>query len=357
MKTPLLACRLGIVFAILLLGLRASGQGCNLAVTPADDPPECDGVPIAEAYCEGPGTQGYYCYEGSGVCSETGYEFTTANLGPDPSCDPPTCCNGQLTCGYRQFCVDDCTCQYASPIIVDTTGKGFHLTSSADGVTFDIAGDGHPIKIAWTAADSGNAFLALDRNHNGKIDNGKELFGNFTAQPESDEPNGYLALAEFDKPQNGGNGDGIIDSRDAVYSKLLLWIDEDHDGISEPDELHTLPELGVFSISLHYTDDHHDDPYGNWFHYRAALNPNPLDGASKDGRWTYDVFFEVAQPGDASTAQSRVRRLRRRSQWQLPLVEASFRDGVVYDGPEPGYLLSKKTNCHPKPHRDEPGGR
>jgi len=188
--------------------------------------------------------------------------------------------------------------QGPSPILVDTTGRGFHLTSVSDGVVFDFYGDGHPIKMSWTAAASGNAFLALDRNHNGRIDSGKELFGNITAQPKSDHPNGYLALAEFDKPENGGNGDGIIDERDAVFPHLLLWIDENHDGISQPNELHTLPELGVFSISLRYRDDaHFFDQYGNWFHYQSTLNPDPQDGESKDGRITYDVFFTTVKDG------------------------------------------------------------
>jgi hypothetical protein len=244
--------------------------------------------------CQPGGPPGNLCVEGYGKCCDVSYG--TANAGPSPSACP-TCYNGCVVCGEREFCADNCGCHPASPIIVDTTGKGFHLNHRRRRGDVRHCGRRHPVKLAWTAANSGNAFLALDRNHNGKIDRGKERFGNFTAQPKSDEPNGYLALAEFDKPQNGGNGDGIIDSRDAVSSKLLLWIDENHDGISQPYELHTLPELGVFSISLYYADDHHDDPYGNWFHYRAALNPDPQDGQSRDGRWSYDVFFDTAVGG------------------------------------------------------------
>jgi hypothetical protein len=175
---------------------------------------------------------------------------------------------------------------------VDTSGEGFHLTSAKDGVMFDIRGDGKKIKLAWTAPGHSNAFLALDRNGDGKIDSGKELFGNFTEQPPCPDKdlcrNGYRALAEFDKPENGGNDDGIIDAHDAVFSHLLLWIDENHDGISQPNELHSLPELGVYSIGLKYNYEKKVDQYGNEFMYRGVLNPDPADGKSLDPVAVYD---------------------------------------------------------------------
>ena len=195
---------------------------------------------------------------------------------------PPQCCPYSILRG----CVP-CT----SPIILDISGKGFYLTSASDGVTFDISGTGKPIQMGWTAPGADNAFLALP-GADGLVHGGKQLFGNYTPQPASATPNGFAALAVYDDPKNGGNGDGVIDSKDAIFSSLRLWIDANHDGIAQLNEMHTLPELGVDSISLDYYEDKRQDEYGNLFRYRAKVNPDDTD-ISHVGKVAYDVFFVI----------------------------------------------------------------
>jgi len=148
-------------------------------------------------------------------------------------CDTGTCpasCMGDVDpCQYPSN--DGCAptflrsgncCYRPSPVLVDVRGDGFDLTDLAGGVRFDLNSDGTPEKLAWTAAGSDDAWLALDRDGDGRIANGRELFGNFTPQPDPPagvERNGFLALAEFDRPAAGGNSDGLVDARGAQLGR------------------------------------------------------------------------------------------------------------------------------------------
>ena len=129
------------------------------------------------------------------------------------------------------------------PLIIDLGDDGIKLCTLDDGVNFDLDNNGFAEKTAWIGTEDG--FLAFDRNENGKIDNGGELFGDQVILADgSKSTSGFDALNEMND-----DGNGIIDENDNAYDKLRVWIDRNHNGKSEVDELHTLAEMGIFSIS------------------------------------------------------------------------------------------------------------
>jgi len=177
-----------------------------------------------------------------------------------------------------------------SAILVDLGEVSLRLTEPARGVNFDIDGDGAPEPVAWTDIDSEDAFLALDRNGDGAITSGLELFDSHTKQPFSPTPNGYEALRVYDRPESGGNGDGILSDRDAIWIKLLLWQDANHDGVSHPGELVSVSAKGVTSLSLRYRESRVRDQFGNEFRYRATVL---LTERGRDSRrQSLDVFLQ-----------------------------------------------------------------
>jgi hypothetical protein len=128
------------------------------------------------------------------------------------------------------------------PVVLDLNHDGISFSSLEHGVSFDINGDGLQDQVAWTS-NGHDGILAMDVNHSGKIEGGNELFTpTFNGGHFAD---GIAALASLD-----GNHDGVIDSKDQAFGQLVVWQDNNHNGVSDSGELTHLVDLGITSIGL-----------------------------------------------------------------------------------------------------------
>lgn len=188
--------------------------------------------------------------------------------------------------GYGHLTANNFTTA-ADPLVLDLDHNGLSFTSQAAGVHFDLNADGVVDQVAWTNAHDG--LLAFDVNGNGLIDNGTELFtpdfagGHYAS--------GLAALASLDS-----NHDGVINSADKDFSKLVVWQDANHNGVSNAGELHSLADLGITEISLD-----------------AKSEPTYVDGqlVSANGTFTYadgtkgsfgEVNFDIGEVTDGNTS-------------------------------------------------------
>ncbi len=134
------------------------------------------------------------------------------------------------------------------PIVLDLNNDGFNPTSLKNGVNFDLDANGMAERINWIQND--DAILAYDKNEDGIINNGTEVFGDNTILENGKKAvNGFEALSEFDS-----NKDGIINAEDERFNQLFVWQDSNSNGISEESELKTIDEIGIESININYSN-------------------------------------------------------------------------------------------------------
>jgi len=212
-----------------------------------------------------------------------------ANTGPGAQPGEPGTNTGAPGNGSGSGSPDDIQC-VGSPLVLDLDSDGLELTSLPEGVSFDLLGQG-PVQTAWMR-DGADAFLVLDRNGNGRIDDGRELFGEAVGLDNKSTLDGFEALSLVDDPRHGGNADGRVTARDKLFSRLALWSDRNLDGVSQPGELRSLAQAKVSELDLGCTyRPEASDRHGNQLSLQGQFRRS--DGTVGA---LVDVFFLYAQP-------------------------------------------------------------
>lgn len=202
------------------------------------------------------------------------------------------------------------------PLIIDFGTSGIDLCSLTDGVNFDLDNNGYAEKTAWIGTEDG--FLALDRNGNGTIDDGGELFGDQVDLGEGRlSSSGFEALTGLDD-----NEDMLIDEQDDCYNKLLVWVDSNHNGYSEEDELKSLSYYEIKEIQLNHTEDSVVDENTGTMMAEFATVVYQNGGETTIGEFWFPINASDTTHGDVITAGN------------VPSIEQAIEDD------ETGELLS-----------------
>jgi hypothetical protein len=155
-------------------------------------------------------------------------------------------------------------------------------------VNFDVNADGSKVNTGWVG--QGDGLLVMDRNGDGQINDGRELFGTATDSTGGGKTaDGFAALGEIDS-----NHDGVIDSKDAQFGDLRVWVDVNADGVSQADELKTLASLGVASLKVG-ADKASELNNGNWVGLTSSYTST--DGTVHD---MADVWFRTNRTANVS---------------------------------------------------------
>ncbi len=201
-----------------------------------------------------------------------------------PEIDPPDPDDDDGLCTPASG--EDCL---GTPLVFDVLNTGgINATNGRDPrVPFDIDGDVRRESSQWVAASGGDAFLWLDIDGDGKVDGGRELFGDATVLPDGTAAeHGFEALAAHDTDQNG-----VIDVHDVAWPHLLLWTDVDMDGQADEGESRSLDDAGIASIALQFVERRIIDDGGNVHRFWGTYKQRAPSGKLRD-QVVVDVFFK-----------------------------------------------------------------
>ena len=173
-------------------------------------------------------------------------------------------------------------------------GGTFMLTSPENGVDFDLDADSSRERVSWTEPGAEVAWLAVDRNGDGRIISGRELVGDRMLPQARTAPEALITFASERRPAERS---AFLNTNNSQFSQLLLWTDRNHNGISEEAELRSAGQL-LAQIALGFERNHRKDGHGNESRYRGsvyvrrAAGVDPVSTPADDRarlRWMYDA--------------------------------------------------------------------